>query len=453
MWHSTLGVTPWASYEEIRAAFKRRVLETHPDKGGRACEFRQVMLAFERASVENTSEAEVKRGQKVKRSGFEGPSTKCARKAEPKSHRKTAEPSKKRSQGKYRGRNALIQRLHAYLRQLQRDDRKIAISQKLAERHRVALEGWIQTQFCPTAGTGRCGGSRVAAEETSEEAAPLALEDLPRTPKAPKVKAAKAARAPRQQPSKGIIARAGRVRLYQVIVVVNNIELLAGGTTELARAVDVHMALTKLKQRVLKTPSRWERLAEELECAMSEHDLVLKEQRISFRVHFPVHHWTGSGLRSPTYPIRELKEGMYLWRKLQMSRLQYSGLGAKKGGVFFQNSPLAVENAWNQISEIFVEIWVKAGCDEVKTRRRLEAMRQRHEARRKTHQLEEWNRQRMAKEEQRQRICDRQRLRMEERERRFLAREDRRAGQVALYTAKVFGKIERLLQTWDRMDS
>ena len=53
----------------------------------------------------------------------------------------------------------------------------------------------------------------------------------------------------------------------QVIVVVNNIELLAGGTTELARAVDVHMALTKLKQRVLTTPSRWERLAEELECA------------------------------------------------------------------------------------------------------------------------------------------------------------------------------------------
>jgi hypothetical protein len=34
-------------------------------EGGRACEFRQVMLAFERASVENTSEAEVKRGQKV----------------------------------------------------------------------------------------------------------------------------------------------------------------------------------------------------------------------------------------------------------------------------------------------------------------------------------------------------------------------------------------------------
>lgn len=61
----------------------------------------------------------------------------------------------------------------------------------------------------------------------------------------------------------------------------------------------------------------------------------------------------------------------------------------------------------------------------VKTRRRLEAMRQRHEARRKTHQLEEWNRQRMAKEEQRQRICDRQRLRMEERERSLASKSER----------------------------
>ena len=44
----------------------------------------------------------------------------------------------------------------------------------------------------------------------------------------------------------------------------------------------------------------------------------------------PGHVWnilgTGKTDRSLT-----LEEGMYLWRKLQMSRLQYSGLGAKKG--------------------------------------------------------------------------------------------------------------------------
>ena len=93
---------------------------------------------------------------------------------------------------------------------------KIAISQKLAERHRVALEGWIQTQ-CPAGAP--CGPRVSASAETLEEAPPLALEDLPRAPKA-KVKA-KAARAPRQQPSKGIIARAGRVRLYQAGAIVS----------------------------------------------------------------------------------------------------------------------------------------------------------------------------------------------------------------------------------------
>ena len=65
----------------------------------------------------------------VKRSRFEGPSTKT-HKAERKSHRKTMERSKKRSQRsqrqRYRGRNALIQRVHGYLRQLQRDDRSLA---------------------------------------------------------------------------------------------------------------------------------------------------------------------------------------------------------------------------------------------------------------------------------------------------------------------------------------
>ena len=116
MWHSTLGVTPWASYEEVRAAFKRRVLETHPDKGGRTSEFREVMLAFEQASLAST-EAEISKkanGSKGSKRRFQATSSRC--KAEPKSRTKVT--SKKKS-----GRNALIQRLHAYLRQLQRDDR------------------------------------------------------------------------------------------------------------------------------------------------------------------------------------------------------------------------------------------------------------------------------------------------------------------------------------------
>lgn len=67
----------------------------------------------------------------------------------------------------------------------------------------------------------------------------------------------------------------GLYPLYHVIVVFNNLELLAGGTSDLAKAVDLHMALTSLKQRILKTPSLWYRLRDELEKVMLEHDLLL----------------------------------------------------------------------------------------------------------------------------------------------------------------------------------
>lgn len=73
---------------------------------------------------------------------------------------------------------------------------------------------------------------------------------------------------------------------------------------------------------------------------------------MSFRLHFPVHHWIGSGLRSPTYSIAELTMGLSVWQTLQKSRLPYSGHGAKRGGIFYQNSPEAVERAWQQISHL-----------------------------------------------------------------------------------------------------
>ena len=140
---------------------------------------------------------------------------------------------------------------------------KIAISEKLAERHRVALEGWITRTQCT-----QQKAPEGDASDSEEAFVPLALEP-PELDFFLKSKVKRSSpKGPRSSaPSKGIITRGGRARLYQVLVVINNIELFAAGTSELAKAVDVHMALTSLKQRVLKTPSLWERFAEELECA------------------------------------------------------------------------------------------------------------------------------------------------------------------------------------------
>jgi len=434
-WYKILKVKPCASYEDLRAAFKRRVLETHPDKGGRASEFRQVMLAFEKALAESDQRT---RAQWTSRNV-------ASQKSKPsKASKASNHCSHKRRKGGVGGnRSALIARLHSYLRQLQREDRRIAIAEKLGERHRMALELWIQANQW---------GSAPRQPEP---------DDLPGSDRKPKkakcgenLKTPLALEAPVEpqemgtskcHPSKGIVARQTRLYpLYHVIVVFNNLELLAGGTSDLAKAVDLHMALTSLKQRILKTPSLWYRLRDELEKVMLEHDLLLSEVRMSFRLHFPVHHWIGSGLRSPTYSIAELTMGLSVWQTLQKSRLPYSGHGAKRGGIFYQNSPEAVERAWQQISEVFVDIWVNAGSSELQIRRKLAALRRKYEAH-GMQQLAQWNRYRMVQEEHRQRLCDRLMRQLEERER-------RKAGRVAVFTARVFSKIEKLLKRWDRME-
>jgi hypothetical protein len=48
--HAVLGVAPGASSAEIRAAYKRRALATHPDQGGSAEAFRAVQRAYEKLS-------------------------------------------------------------------------------------------------------------------------------------------------------------------------------------------------------------------------------------------------------------------------------------------------------------------------------------------------------------------------------------------------------------------
>lgn len=44
----TLGLAPGASVPAIKAAFRRRAFETHPDYGGDAAAFREVQRAYER---------------------------------------------------------------------------------------------------------------------------------------------------------------------------------------------------------------------------------------------------------------------------------------------------------------------------------------------------------------------------------------------------------------------
>lgn len=45
--HKTLGVAPDASFEEVRAAYKRLAMQHHPDRGGDIETFQRVKHAYD----------------------------------------------------------------------------------------------------------------------------------------------------------------------------------------------------------------------------------------------------------------------------------------------------------------------------------------------------------------------------------------------------------------------
>jgi hypothetical protein len=54
---SVLGLAPGASLAEVKRAYRQRALETHPDRGGDATQFRAVQRAYEKLSARLTKRA------------------------------------------------------------------------------------------------------------------------------------------------------------------------------------------------------------------------------------------------------------------------------------------------------------------------------------------------------------------------------------------------------------
>ena len=50
-WEELLGVSSGATYDEVRRAFRRRIVAVHPDKGGSAAEFFELQQAFASACL------------------------------------------------------------------------------------------------------------------------------------------------------------------------------------------------------------------------------------------------------------------------------------------------------------------------------------------------------------------------------------------------------------------
>lgn len=65
-WHKTLGVNPNASPAEIKAAFRKKARESHPDLGGKSEDFQKVQKAWQSAQTLG----KVRRGDSIEMKWF-----------------------------------------------------------------------------------------------------------------------------------------------------------------------------------------------------------------------------------------------------------------------------------------------------------------------------------------------------------------------------------------------
>ena len=488
-WHSILGVACDAGYSDIRAAFKRRVLEAHPDKGGSAHEFQEIMFAFEKATCAVPTDGSVARktASTTRSSQAKVPSTSCrfvgrfsrfskvprgncsVRQSwnAAKQHAKPTKEASTSTGPRFGGpwsKQRILRQLHACLQRLPRADRQVALKKHLKQRHRLELENWITSHpmrdsVCRTPAERMSGvalfGGDVAklpaggADDNGEML--LAIADVSEHFDVQEIDA-DVVPDTGQRLRKGIIRRNIKRQkydpLYVVLVVINNLELFSAGTNDLAKAVDLHIALTSLKRRITQNPALMSRFDAEVVHALQEQDISTSQARLSLRIHFPVHHWTGRQMRSPTYPWAEVQATLAAWKTMQRARLEYSGLGAKKGGVFFLHTPASVESAWRAISRIYIDTWVAAGWDLEDLQTQVDSMRKAH-ATSSCCQLTVWNQYRMECEDRRHRLLERLMRKSEARERRELAREDRRASQMEAKTRRLLSQVDRLIVRWE----
>lgn len=164
--YAVLGVEESASAEEIRKAFKRCALASHPDKGGSTSQFQAVLTAFE-TLVDTDLRAEYS----CRLTGFLGEICKIATPSKKRtaesyrshapSHTQTrwqktaASASSSRFPGSSKKKKAknrktrhkvprgLLSRLCNLLRQLGPERRRAVIAQQFSEAQRLSLEGWM----------------------------------------------------------------------------------------------------------------------------------------------------------------------------------------------------------------------------------------------------------------------------------------------------------------------
>mmetsp|Transcript_120495 Transcript_120495/g.341448 ORF Transcript_120495/g.341448 Transcript_120495/m.341448 type:complete len:487 (+) Transcript_120495:51-1511(+) len=339
--YDVLGVAEGASPADIRSAYLRRVLESHPDKGGDACAFRAVVFAFQILS-DSTSRPGFA-GQGGSRGG--SPLRRGARTAAG----KPEAPPREAGAGAAEERGRYLQRAIEVLQSMSTEARRAAILAEFSNEERLEMEAVLSRPREPGS---LPGGPEGRVADSSSSCGSSEESDVQEAPKRRRPRRGKMISDAAMdedllcQANRGInrtvfVDKQGNMTVYynaEVCINCNRglyLYVYSRKRRELARCVQDHIALTQVMEHArASSQATWDsRISEAFEVMMRDHGLTLGSGRrnrgastqadfnclyLRYRVHVNFDYKYDTNFLSPLY--FDLHDGLRAFHRLCLVR-------------------------------------------------------------------------------------------------------------------------------------
>eukprot|EP00435_Cladocopium_sp_Y103_P073560 s590_g44.t1 len=381
-----------ATVDEIKAAFKRRALEVHPDKGGSKEAFHQVYQAFETLSDTKARQKYDDQlrgsGQPVLRSQVQAATSNGGRKRAKTQGESAASAGGSSADGVRQAvccKTRLMKRIHALLKQVPRDVRYKVISEEFSQKQRVLLQKWMadfaEKEDVP-----------ADPQETARRAATKTGAKRRKTKPKTSRKTASG--------TKGVCSTGG---YYMASVGLEGMQINSR-LCDLATAVEYLVILTSTKHKMQDHSRRQgifeEHLEQALTASAAEHGRMLEELKLRFRVvllggMFIGDHQVVSPFVYSFEALQELRRCMEPVRALRK---------ISTGNFFKSISPSEFQECWEQFQQVVAGMFQVAGRN---TEQPLDKIRTWYDAHQHAHDLEKQRRQ-VAQQRKREREAQRE---------------------------------------------
>lgn len=362
--YEALGVDASVGTAELRAAFQRKALAAHPDRGGSCAALSEVMCAFELLS-DPARRAHFDRqrigppaSRFVERPvGAGGTSSGHIEAPTPPAARDLGAPRVSfTQQASEEAEAAVLARLHGLLQRLPSGERRYVLAERFSEAQRVALERWMlrQRAACSTSALAQVRPPEPVAkiESCSQSSLPTQSHSVARLRGIPCDTLGALARV------QGVVRlRRGAHRYYYACAAVGGLMLRSRTDKDLGVALGFQVALMAIKQRTMANSAGCfeSRFREAVQTTLVE--LGLKAcARLKFVVRLRTL-GTSRYLRTPPYTVcGELECGIKAWRRLRDVQSQLHETWKILLGV-----GVGKEAAWMRFRHEYLAILAEAG--------------------------------------------------------------------------------------------